>query len=182
MAVWRAYPNRKEPAVGPPSASICHQSAARLRIKVASRRGDAAYFSKAIEVLARLRKFDRLVANPLTGSLLIAGESVDAGEIAGHALKHGLFRLEADRVEKRPIMRGMVRPVAQVDQALRGFTGGKIDLPSGIFLALLATGIYQIARGRFVVPPWYTAFWYAFGLITMFVVEKSVRENSPPVE
>jgi hypothetical protein len=176
------YLTRKDTAVEPPSASICHQSAERLRIKVAAHQGDAAYFSKAVEGLSRLRKFKRLEANPLTGSLLFAGETVDVGEIAGHALKHGFFRLETGPFENLPIMHNIVRPVAQVDRVLRGFTAGKIDLPSGILLALLATGVYQIARGRFILPPWYTAFWYAFGLITMFVVEKSVKANALPAE
>jgi hypothetical protein len=28
----------------------------------------------------------------------------------------------------------------------------------------MGAGIYQIARGNFAAPAWYTAFWYALGL------------------
>jgi hypothetical protein len=43
---------------------------------------------------------------------------------------------------------------------------------------LVITGVYQILRGQFRTPPWYTAFWYAFGLLTMFVVKKSISDGS----
>ena len=74
-----------------------------------------------------------------------------------------------------PVMHSIVQPVASIDRSLRTITGGKIDLPSGIFFALLGTGIYQLARGRFIMPPWYTAFWYAFGLVSMYVIEKAAK-------
>ena len=82
-------------------------------------------------------------------------KTADSAESAGHA-------------QHRPTG-GEHRPVAAHDHR------GKIDLPSGIFFALLGTGIYQLARGRFIIPPWYTAFWYAFGLVSMYVIEKAAK-------
>lgn len=165
-----------------PRASVCHQSARRLRIKIPSRRGDAGYFSKAVAALSRLRRFDRLAANPQTGSLLFEADAVDAGEIAGYAAENGIFALQTAPVENRPILHGVIGPVRQADRVLRSLTAGKIDLPSGIFLGLLASGLYQLARGRISQPPWYTALWYAFGLATMYAVEKSVKGNPPTVD
>jgi hypothetical protein len=72
-------------------------------------------------------------------------------------------------------MHSLVQPVAGVDRSLRAVSGGKVDLPSAIFLALLGTGIYELVRGRFSAPPWYTAFWYAFGLVSMYVIEKAAQ-------
>jgi hypothetical protein len=154
---------------------MCHQSADRLRVKVASRKGDAGYFAKVIKSLSGLRKFKRLAANALTGSVLFIGENLDAGAIAAYAREHKLFDLVTAKTPNLPLMHGLVQPVASVDRSLRAITGGKIDLPSGIFFALLGTGIYQLARGRFSVPPWYTAFWYAFGLISMYMIEKAAK-------
>jgi len=158
-----------------PQASICHQSADRLRIKVASRKADAGYFAKVVKSLSMLRKFKHLAANPLTGSVLFITESLDAGEIAAYAREHGLFHVTTAEPPNLPVMHSIVQPVASIDRSLRSITGGKIDLPSGIFFALLGTGIYQLARGRFIVPPWYTAFWYAFGLVSMYVIEKAAK-------
>ena len=158
-----------------PLASICHQSVDRLRIKVASRKGDAGYFAKVVKGLSGLRKLKHLAANPLTGSVLLIGENLDAVEIAAYARERELFQMTTAEPTSLMLMHRMVQPVASIDRSLRTITGGKIDLPSGIFFALIGTGIYQLARGRFIVPPWYTAFWYAFGLVSMYVIEKAAK-------
>ena len=158
-----------------PEAFISHQSADRLRIKVASRKGDAEYFTNVVKSLSGLRKFKHLAANPLTWSVLCVDNKLDIEEIAAHAREHKLFELKIGESADLPVMHSIVQPVASIDQSLRTITGGKIDLPSGIFFALIGTGIYQLARGRFIVPPWYTAFWYAFGLVSMYVIEKAAK-------
>jgi hypothetical protein len=157
---------------------MCHQSGDRLRVRIASRKGDAGYFAKLVEGFSGLRKFRQLEANPLTGSVLFIGENLDAAEIAAYAAKHGHFELAADEPSNLPLMHSLVQPVASIDRSLRTLTGGKIDLPTGIFVALLGAGIYQLARGRFIVPPWYTAFWYAFGLVSMYVIEKAAKAGA----
>jgi hypothetical protein len=57
------------------------------------------------------------------------------------------------------------------------FTGGWLDLPGMAFLLLLGIGIYQIRRGNIGLPPWYTAFWYAFGVYTKSLVEKYIESK-----
>jgi hypothetical protein len=156
-----------------PRASICHQTAERLRIRIASRKGDEGYFANVVKSLSKLRKFNNLSANPLTGSVLIIGENLDAGALAAYASDHALFHLTPSELPSLPLMHDLVQPVASVDRSLRAISGGKLDLPSGIFLALLGTGVYQLVRGQFIAPPWYTAFWYAFGLVSMYVIEKA---------
>jgi hypothetical protein len=158
-----------------PRASICHQTAERLRIRIASRKGDEGYFAKAVKGLSGLRKFQNLTANPFTGSLLFIGENIDAAEIAEYARERELFHMITAGSPNLPLMLSLVQPVTSIDRSLRKITGGKIDLTSGIFFALLGAGIYQLARGRFSTPPWYTAFWYAFGLFSMYVIEKAAK-------
>ena len=53
-----------------------------------------------------------------------------------------------------------------MSQSLRRFSSGELDLAVMVFIALLGVGVYQIARGNFGAPPWYTAFWYALGVLT----------------
>jgi hypothetical protein len=128
--------------------------------------------------MSKVRSFRRVEANARTGSVLFEGDGLSAGAIADHARAHDLFDFAPGPSEPVPLMGRVLPPVRAVDRTLLDITNGTVDLPSGIFLALVATGLYQILRGQFRVPPWYTAFWYAFGLLTMFVVKKSVGNGS----
>lgn len=160
-----------------PEAHISHQSPGRLRIRIPSRRGDAVYFSEVRGQLSRLRRFPQLDVNPLTGGVLLAGEPIDPAAIAEYGHKQNLFRLKLAHTASKPLMHAVAEPVARIDDAMKRLTGGTIDLPGSVFLLLLGFGIYEIARGRLSIPPWYTAFWYAFGLMSMYVIEKKVLSN-----
>jgi hypothetical protein len=161
-----------------PQASICHRSTGRLRIKVASRRGDTDYYKKAVKALSAMRRVEHLTANPMTGSVLFIGHPLDSDEIASFAREHQVFDLRPENAAALPLMHRLVQPVANVDRSLRALTRGTIDLPGAIFCALLGTGIYQLVRGRFSAPPWYTAFWYAFGLVSLYVIEKAAHGDA----
>ncbi len=52
-----------------------------------------------------------------------------------------------------------------------------IVIPSLIFLSLLISGIWQIARGNFAMPAWYTAFYYALGVFARAQVEDEWEEG-----
>ncbi len=174
MAQAASLRARKDGAVELPEASICHQCADRIRIKIASRKGDGAYFADLVKGLAGVLKLKHLEANPLTGSVLFMGDGIDPEKLAAHACERRLFQLiTAAEAQSQPLMHSLVQPAASLDRLLRSITGGKIDLPGSIFFTLLGTGIYQLVRGRFSAPPWYTAFWYAFGLVSMYVIEKA---------
>lgn len=160
-----------------PRASVCSRSTGRLRIRVPVRRNDPEFFRNAMEQLAKLQPFRRLEANELTGSLLLEADRLDPAAVAEHARAHRLFDLSERGGEPAPLMSRLVPPVKAADRTLLSLTGGALDLASGIFLALVLTGAYQILRGQFRTPPWYTAFWYAFGLLTMFVVKKSASDG-----
>jgi hypothetical protein len=174
MAPAASFPTRKDDAVELPEASICHRCAGRLRIKIASRKGDGAYFADLVKGLGGVLKLKHLEANPLTGSALFIGEDIDPEKLAVHAHERRLFHLiPAAEAQSQPLMHNLVQPVAGLDRSLRAVTGGKVDIPSAVFLALLCSGLYQLMRGRISAPPWYTAFWYAFGLVSMYVIEKA---------
>ena len=63
------------------------------------------------------------------------------------------------------------------NQDLKKLTGGEVDIPSLIFLSLLISGIWQIARGNFAMPAWYTAFYYALGVFARAQVEDEWEEG-----
>ena len=47
---------------------------------------------------------------------------------------------------------------------IKKLTGGDMDIAGIAFVTLLGLGIYQISRGNFIAPAWYTAFWYAMNI------------------
>ncbi len=141
-----------------------------------SRRGDAEYFRTAVEGLSQSLPNLRLNANAATGSILFEGDVPEPGDVSDRGRTIGLFEL-AGAAGSVPLMARMLPPVRRADGALRELSGGTVDLPGAVFLALIAGGAYQILRGRLPAPPWYTAFWYAFGLLTMFVLNKGTPDG-----
>jgi Heavy metal associated domain 2 len=169
---------RKDDAVGLPEAYISHRSPGRLRIRIPSRRGDVGYFDEMQKGLSRLRKFKQLEMNPVTGGVLFIDEFTEASAIGEYAREQGLFDLKLEPTESAPLMQTVAAPVARIDELMKGLTRGRIDLASSLFLTLVGFGIYEIARGKLTTPPWYTAFWYALGLFSMYVIDKNLSSAS----
>jgi hypothetical protein len=63
-------------------------------------------------------------------------------------------------------------PIGRVHDGLHRFTGGELDLISVAFLGLLVLGIYQLSKDDIPAPPWYTAFWYAFGVFSKCLADE----------
>ena len=164
--------------MGLPEAYISHQSPQRLRIKVTSRRGDAQYFEKLQEVFTRFQTVDRLEVNALTGSVLIVDEKVDVDDIADFAKARRLFYLTDQNRSRAPMTTQLVSHLDNLNLNLRRLTSGEMDLAGILLLLLLISGLTEILRGNFRLPPWYTAFWYAFGVykLASVIKEKSAEE------
>jgi hypothetical protein len=155
-----------------PEARITHRAGSRLRFRIPARRGDAEYFSKLEEYLLGYKPFRTLETNPLTGSVLLVYDKLDLGDLAEKAEANGLFAMRRLKPNSTPLSGRMVEPLANLSESVRRMSGGELDLPGLIFMGLLGTGIYQIFRGNFGAPPWYTAFWYAFGVFTKSLIDK----------
>ena len=165
--------------MGLPGAYICHRSAQRLRIKITSRKGNAGYFEKLQSTLARLRTFDGLEVNALTGSVLIVDEHVDVDEIADFARTRQLFELAHQDSFHAPMTTQLVSHLENLNLNLRRLTTGEMDLAGILLLFLLIAGLTELLRGRIQMPPWYTAFWYAFGIYKLAsVVKDKLPEQS----
>jgi hypothetical protein len=161
-----------------PGAYICHQSPQRLRIKITSRKGDTAYFEKLQSTLARFQTFSSLEANALTGSVLIVDEDVDAEGIVNYAKTRHLFDLTAQNNSRSPMTTQLVSRLENLNTTIRSLTTGEMDLAGILLLLLLISGIGELLRGNIRMPPWYTAFWYAFGIykLASVITEKSSEE------
>jgi hypothetical protein len=135
-----------------------------MRVAIPDAKGNRAFLAHVQEELSRCPQVSSATANPLTGTVLIK-HSGDHHQVSRFAEKHALFRLGGE--EKRNGLEEMTVTAWQsADAAVRKLTAGEMDLKRAAFAALLGTGTFQILRGRFQAPPWHTAFWYAFMLLT----------------
>ncbi len=149
-----------------PEARIVHRMSGRMRVRVPSRRGDAAYFANVEETLRVAPGVEQVRADSLTGGVLILHRA-DPVALVAYAAQRGLFAAKEDDPKKagRTVVHDAVgAPFASLSGRIRNFTGNAADLSGLAVLALLSVGVYQIARGNFGAPAWYTAFWYAMGI------------------
>ena len=109
--------------------------------------------------------------NDKTGSVLFVGKDLDLDVIRVAAEKGGLFTVKEPASDPATLPRKAVQPIGVASEAVERLTGGSLDLPGALFFSLLGVGAYQILRGNFAAPPWYTAFWYAFGVFTKQLVD-----------
>jgi hypothetical protein len=156
-----------------PEARVSHRTPGRLRIKIASRKGDLDFFAKLQKSFQRKLKFQEIHTNAVTGSVLIQDPDIDIGVISEHADEYNFFSLQDTAAEKVPLARSLMMPVQEMDRKIKRFTADEVDVFGVTFILLCLFGIYELLRGNFRTPPWYTAFWYAFGIFTKSMVDRS---------
>jgi hypothetical protein len=145
-----------------------------MRIKITSQKGNTSYFGEVGDKLAGLQKFEELKVDALTGSVLLVDDDLDAASIASYAKANQLFNLKKQENNPSPLAHMAVDPIKNLNQLISQYTGGYADLTSVLFVMLTGLGVYDIVRGTPKLPPWYTAFWYATGIIELKkVLEKS---------
>lgn len=135
----------------------------RLRIRVPSKRGDTTFFSSLPDRFANVPGIDGVMTNPVTGSILFSfTRPADADTVIKKAQSKRIFKIRENGTHtlRAQVSGGMT----ELNSRIKGLTGGEIDLWTLSFLGLLGIGVYQIARGNFAAPAWYTAFWYAFNV------------------
>jgi len=144
---------------------VSHRMSHRLRIKIPSRKGDESYFSRLRERLAECPGIEHVRVNPGIGTTLIV-HSCTTKELVEFAKKKHLFELK--RVVRAPatLFGNMAKTFEGYNKNLRTWTDGELDIQSLVFLSLLVSGIWEVARGNLTMPAWYTAFYYALGVFT----------------
>jgi hypothetical protein len=145
--------------------------ARRLRVKIPSKRGDVSYFSTLQERLSACPGIEEIRVNSQTGSALIS-YACETKTIAEFARKNDLFLLRRSVAPRKALFGNVADTFQGYNQDLKKLTGGEVDIPSLIFLSLVISGIWQIARGNLAMPAWYTAFYYALGVFTRAQVDE----------
>ena len=158
----------------PSDAYISHTTSGRFRIRIPSKKGDAAFFQSLKDLAGQFPNIHEVAANPVTGSILIK-HSLEPAIM--EELARTYFPKQAKQIDSPSsnIHRQVTETYKQVDNKIKKFTGGEMDVGTLSFGTLLILGIYQISRGNFMAPAWYTAFWYA---LNIFLKSKSKGKNT----
>lgn len=156
-----------------PEARVVHRSAGRLRIRIPEKRDDTAFFSQVEEKLRQRMETQQIAANAATAGVLIIDAGPDAEDkVKRFARSEHLFELAgncppAAQSARRQVYTSFHRCNEKVKTASRD----ELDLPVLLFVFLVGSGIYELLRYGFRLPPWYTAFWYAMGIFTKSLVD-----------
>jgi len=162
-----------------PEARIVHRSEGRVRLRVAAMRGRPDYFA---EVAGRFGPAGNVVLtefNPVSGSLLFTGPGAAASDIAAAAAEAGLFTLDLAPPPPVPLAKRVAQPIRGIDRTIRRHSEGALDLPGAFFILMFFLGFYELSVGHFRRPPWYTLFWYAFGVFSKSVADHVAQEETP---
>lgn len=141
-----------------------------------SRKGDAAYFASVKAQFAHFEGIGLVEANPVTGSVLVMYNG-EMKSVAAFAEEKALFRLGMSSRVASPMSHSLVRAFRDADGRIKRLTSNELDVPGIAFVTLLGFGIYEIGRGNFAAPAWYTVFWYALNIFLKSMPETVQGEN-----
>lgn len=148
-----------------PHAFVSHAVAGRSRWRIPSRKGDAAYFRELEKHLSALPDVVSVEGRPRTGSLVLRHHG-DAMALVRRAEEEGLIALLDEEPTDESLTEEVGTLLDTVDDWLTRKSGGKLDLPTGLFLLFGTAAIVQFMRGR-VAAPAATLGWYALNALLL---------------
>jgi hypothetical protein len=168
---------------GLPVAQRVHLLRRRVRIRLERGRRPGVDYDRIATTLEQRLPEVRVRCSPVTDSIVLSGPPAAIDQIGPVAEQAGLFRLQAPAPSLAPPLAvQMTQPVGKLSGYLERATRGKVNLPGMVFLSALLLGLYELARGNFRTPPWYTAFWYAFGVYSKSLMDRRAEAQNPPEE
>lgn len=147
-----------------PEAGITHTISGRLRLKIPSKKGDNSYFQSLEQKLSGCDGVQRVKANAVTAGVLLLHDA-DIKSISKFAEENRLFMVKSLGSERTLLVDRIRNSFKDLDRRTKNLTGGELDVASAVFLSLVSLSIYQIARGNFFAPAWYTSLWYAVNMV-----------------
>lgn len=148
-------------------AVIVHSSSGRLRIRVASHKGNAAALDSIAGKLKGCPGVTAVETNQVTGSILLLHETT-TDAIKEYAQGKGLVHIAvaqnnvpAGALQFRKDIRTTFR---DADEKVKSLSSGEMDMSGLVVTVLVGAGVIQILSGNAGALPWYGAFWYAFNI------------------
>jgi hypothetical protein len=161
-----------------PKAELPSCTSHRLRLRIPARRGDDSFFNNLTQQWLREFPANDVVCNTLTGSLLVTGMPPVPDAIAEFGRRLSLFDLKPAAAISRTWAGSVESTILSLNRKIERSSGGLLDLTSALFTALVIYGISELIRGHWRTPPWYTAFWYAFGVYSKVLMDQAATPRS----
>jgi hypothetical protein len=161
-----------------PKAELPSCTSHRLRLRIPARRGDDSFFHDLTQRWLREFPASEVVCNTLTGSLVATGVPPVPDAIAEFGLRLSLFDLKPAVALSRTWACSVEATILSLNRKIEQGSGGLLDLTSALFTALVIFGISELIRGHWKTPPWYTAFWYAFGVYSKVLLDQAAAPRS----
>ena len=146
----------------------------RMRMRIPAKRGVQAFFNDVRQRWLNEFPMTEMACNAATGSVLVSGTLPDLVAIEEFGQRHELFAWPSVASQNHSWTQGVEGTVLSLNQKIQQVTSGRLNLTNGIFLALVIFGVSELIRGNWKTPPWYTAFWYAFGVYSKTLFDQSV--------
>jgi hypothetical protein len=134
----------------PPVAHVVHRLPGRLRLRVAAKRGDAAWFDDAATTLAMMAGVEHVSTSPGRGSLLLR-HARPAEDLLKSAAERGLFAVPAAEAAGE----GAGTTTERLRAAASGMSGR-----GGLAVVLALAALREVLRGN-IMPPAITLLAYA---------------------
>ena len=165
-----------------PKAHISHQMKQRTRIRIPSHRHSVSFFTELEQKLSRHENVEKVQSNPVTASVLIIHRG-DFNEIATFSKSHHLFVIEKEiRPEtpksNEPWINSIAEKITNLDQALKGSTQNRWDLPTASATGIIGLSMVQMFRKQWLPPAW-TLLCEAY---VIFVQNKETKKKVQPAE
>jgi hypothetical protein len=151
-----------------PRGEVCHRIGGRVRVRIAERRRDSAYFEQMSEALEGSDGVTRCQANPMTATVLIE-HAAPLEQVLAFAQAQGLFRVDPQQLGPLPGRVRATQGLERIDAELQQWTKGEADLRTLALAGLIGLGVVQLIRGN-VLAPAVSLFWYA--LTTMHFLQQ----------
>jgi hypothetical protein len=158
-----------------PEAQVVHLTRRRVRIRIPSKRHDRSFFAKAVKELSQRAPAAQMEANPATASILIRCED-DVLSLLGALGGDAPVSITSLTGASAPNIDHIRERVKEFNDKVRRWTGGSSDARTLIFLALLLSAIYQLARGQIFAPA-ATLLWYAGEALRFWTSQKEALEG-----
>lgn len=148
-------------------AIVSHSSRGRLRVKIASLKGDEGALAECKNQFAQCPGIVAVEVSPVTGSMLFLHQTSNDAIAEFARTKELFFLQQGGQIERRSsgnLHQNITETFKGMDEKIKSLTDGEMNMGGLAFAVLLGAGFIQIMSGNAGALPWYGAFWYAFNI------------------
>jgi hypothetical protein len=154
----------------PPEAQIVHAIPGRMRLRVASKKGDPSYFTHVEQELRRFDAVYDVTSNPVTASILILHRDED--ETLLEAAEDCELFVRASDVSTGSLIEFASERADQLERSFAQMTEHRIHVFELVFGGLVLAALIQTLRGRFLAPAT-TLLSYAVAIVAFYRSQRS---------